>query len=80
MSEIDSLLTTGDLSGIIGISEGRLRAWRSMGIGPPWCRLNGSVRYRLGDVSYWIEECVIKPELEINHQRRDGEAIGTRRM
>lgn len=64
MSEIDGLLTTGDLSGIIGISESRLRAWRSSGLGPPWCRLNGSVRYRLEDVSSWIEERVIRPERE----------------
>ena len=73
MSEIEGLLTTNDLSGIIGISEGRLRAWRSRGIGPPWCKLvgsgrAGSVRYRMEDVSSWIEECVIKPEQEINHQ------------
>ncbi|MDA2916631.1 helix-turn-helix domain-containing protein [Nitrospinae bacterium AH_259_B05_G02_I21] len=72
MSSVEELLTTSDLSKLIGISEGRLRAWRSLGLGPPWCRLNGSVRYRLEDVSSWIEARVIRPEREINHQSLGG--------
>ncbi len=41
------------------LSECSLERWRSEGIGPPFLKLRGSVRYRLADVAA-IEEASLR--------------------
>lgn len=37
-----------------GISASTIRGWRLAGIGPPFVRLGGLVRYRRSEVERWI--------------------------
>lgn len=48
-------MTTGGLSKMLGgIPVSTIRGWRLAGIGPPYVRLGGHVRYRRPDVERWI--------------------------
>lgn len=52
----DKLLSTRELSGLIGIPIGTLKQWRSTGIGPDYFELTpGTIRYDLRDVLSYIE-------------------------
>lgn len=51
----NKLLTTAELAEYFQISIKRLEYWRSQGKGPPWVRLEGSIRYRWDDVQKWLE-------------------------
>lgn len=51
MFDYKLLLTTGDVSSILGVSISTLKRWRREGKGPRWVRIGKrAVRYRLGDV------------------------------
>ena len=39
----------------LGLSPRTLDRWRAEGTGPPWARLGGSARYRIGDLDAWAE-------------------------
>ncbi len=57
-------LRTPDVARLLGVADGTLRAWRSQGIGPSYCQMNGHygvVRYRLEDVMAWLAEQVVHP-------------------
>lgn len=38
--------------------------WRAQGIGPPWCRANGSILYRKADCDAWLERHRVVPVRE----------------
>lgn len=40
------------------ICETTLERWRSIGIGPPYLKLPGQVRYRLKDIEAFEESCL----------------------
>jgi predicted DNA-binding transcriptional regulator AlpA len=42
-------------AGYLGISRHTLACWRSRGEGPPFCKIGGSVRYRVADLDAWAE-------------------------
>lgn len=49
------LLTTKSLAEMIAVPEGTVRYWRKVGVGPPWIKLEGSIRYAEDDVLRYIE-------------------------
>lgn len=54
------MLTEKELSRLWGIKIGTLRNWRSAGSGPPFAKLEGSVRYSLMELSAYANENTIK--------------------
>ncbi len=52
--ELPVLLTLGETSKLLKISEGTLANWRSKGIGPIYIKLNGAVRYDKGQLVDYI--------------------------
>ena len=52
----EELLTPEEVAGILKVSPRTLRNWRASGKGPPYLKLEGSVRYRRGDVRAWIRQ------------------------
>ena len=66
------LLKTTDVARLLGVANGTLRAWRSQGIGPSYCQMNGHygvVRYRLQDVMAWLAEQVVHPTKKAKEER-----------
>jgi excisionase family DNA binding protein len=51
----DDLLTTAEVSALLGIPTSTLRWYRSMNKGPACFRLGRSVRYRRTAIQEWIE-------------------------
>lgn len=51
--------TGHELAEYLGMTERAVRKWRQHGKGPPYCKLEGSVRYRKADVDAWIDACVV---------------------
>jgi DNA-binding transcriptional MerR regulator len=49
------LLTTNAVAEMTSIPAGTLRYWRKVGLGPPWVKLEGSIRYAEEDVLRYIE-------------------------
>lgn len=47
------LMDPGETSILLGVEERTLRNWRHQGIGPPYIRAGGFVRYRRIDVTDW---------------------------
>jgi DNA-binding transcriptional MerR regulator len=50
------LMTTSEVSAVLGIPVGTLRYYRSSGCGPASFRLGGRIRYRRAEVLAWVEE------------------------
>jgi hypothetical protein len=54
--EVETLLTPGEVAARMRTTVGNLARKRSMKTGPPWIKVDGSVRYRWTDVSAWLDE------------------------
>ena len=48
------LLTTKSVSEMLSVPEGTIRYWRNVGVGPPWGKLEGSIRYVEEEVLRYI--------------------------
>jgi hypothetical protein len=48
-----------DTSEYVNLSVHTLRKYRAKHIGPRFYKMNGSIRYRLGDIEDWLEACRI---------------------
>jgi excisionase family DNA binding protein len=59
--EPDRWLRPQEVSEYIGIPIATLYRWRSMGEGPAAARVGRHLRYRLTDLSRWLEERVQEP-------------------
>jgi predicted site-specific integrase-resolvase len=53
-------LTDRELIEVLGVSRSTLARWRHDGIGPPWVRLEGTVRYPKEDLDRYIAERTTK--------------------
>jgi len=53
-SEPEWLTTQGLSAKLGGVSRSTIRGWRLAGIGPPYVRLGGLVRYQRAAVDRWI--------------------------
>jgi DNA-binding transcriptional MerR regulator len=49
------LLTTKSVSEMLSVPIGTIRYWRKVGLGPPWIKMEGSIRYTEQDVLRYIE-------------------------
>ena len=50
------LLSELDVAAMTGIPRGTLSHWRCSGVGPAFVKLEGAVRYSLGDIIAYVEE------------------------
>jgi Helix-turn-helix domain len=66
------LLTGKQLSKMLGIPEGTLRYWRSVGLGPVWHKLEGSIRYDLVDVEAYVQNSRRIPSVRAFMEERNG--------
>ena len=54
--DMDTLLTSPEVSNILRVPEKTLANWRSAGKGPRSLRIGRHVRYRRSDLLAWLEE------------------------
>lgn len=66
------LLTSKRVAEMLSIPEGTLRYWRNVGLGPVWHKLEGSIRYDLGDVSRYVENNRRIPSVRAFMEENDG--------
>lgn len=51
---LETLLTTPEVAGRLGVAEITLRKWRIYGTGPRFIRCGANVRYRNSDIESWV--------------------------
>jgi len=51
---METLLTTPEVAGRLGVAEITLRKWRVYGTGPRFVRCGANVRYRTADIESWV--------------------------
>lgn len=66
------LLTTKAVAEMLSVPEGTVRYWRKTGVGPPWVKLEGSIRYDLADVLKYIERSRRTPSVRAYMEDHDG--------
>jgi len=49
------MISPADVAEMLDVSVHTLRGWRNADSGPPWYKIEGSVRYSLDDLLEWIE-------------------------
>jgi predicted DNA-binding transcriptional regulator AlpA len=54
-SQLEPLLTEQRVAEITGMSLASVRRWRLLNQGPKYLKIGAAVRYRLEDLSVWIE-------------------------
>ena len=65
------LLTTGAVAEMISVPKGTLRYWRNVGLGPPWIKLEGSIRYAEEEVLRYIERNRRTPSVRAYAEEND---------
>lgn len=50
------LLKDREVAGLLNVSLGKIRRWRLHGGGPPFLKIDSSVRYVRQDVLDWLEQ------------------------
>lgn len=66
------LLTSRQVAGMLSVPEGTLRYWRTVGLGPVWHKLEGSIRYDVGDVLRYVEKNRRIPSVRAFMEEHDG--------
>ena len=57
----DQLLTTAQAAEALQLRSHTLDVWRCEDLGPPFVRLNRTIRYRRGDLVKWVDDQRIEP-------------------
>jgi DNA-binding transcriptional MerR regulator len=65
------LLTTKSLAEMISVTEGTVRYWRKVGLGPAWIKLEGSIRYAEEDVLEYIDRNRRTPSVRAYMEEKD---------
>ena len=65
--DMDTLLTTPEVAGRLGVAEITVRKWRVYGTGPRFIRCGGSVRYRAADIEAWVSSRTVSSTSEARH-------------
>jgi len=65
------LLTTNAVAEMISVPGGTLRYWRKVGLGPPWVKLEGSIRYAEEDILRYIERNRRTPSVRAYMEEKD---------
>jgi|Deesub1362B_J571_1020462.scaffolds.fasta_scaffold58691_1 predicted site-specific integrase-resolvase len=58
---IKELLTEKEAAEFLGIARGTLANYRSAGKGPPYVKIEGTIRYRKADLEAYIEAHRVDP-------------------
>ena len=58
---MDKLLTTKEAAALLDMSQGSLDQWRSKGLGPPYIKVEGTVRYQAEEIGKWLKSRAVKP-------------------
>lgn len=56
-------LSTDDAAAYICHSPGTLQNWRSLGIGPAYCKVGRRVVYRVADLDAWLSSHAVGGDL-----------------
>ncbi len=54
-STLETLLNEHDVAHITGLSVASVRRWRLLRQGPKYLKIGAAVRYRVEDISAWLE-------------------------
>ncbi|MDX1388295.1 MAG: helix-turn-helix domain-containing protein [Acidobacteriota bacterium] len=54
--ELEDLLTPAQVAESLALSKQTLAKWRCYGMGPPFIRVNGAIRYSPRAVETWLRE------------------------
>ena len=65
-------LNPKQLSELLRVPEGTLRYWRSAGLGPVFCKLEGSIRYDVEDVEAYVKKSRRIPSVRAYMEERHG--------
>jgi len=65
------LLTTKAAADMIAVPEGTMRYWRNVQQGPPWIKLEGSIRYDEEDILEYIRRNRRIPSVRANMEEND---------
>lgn len=65
------LLTTCAVSDLLSVPVGTLRYWRTQGLGPPWIKLEGSIRYAQEDLLEYISRNRRTPSVRAYMEEKD---------
>lgn len=68
------LLKSKQVSDLLGVPEGTLRYWRSVGLGPVWHKLEGTIRYNSVDVEVYVASSRRTPSVRAFMEARLGSA------
>lgn len=60
-----NLLTTKDVAAKFGVAVKTLSEWRSLGKGPQYIRLNGSVRYDSREIAAYLAVNTVEPAIPV---------------
>lgn len=66
------LLSTKEVSSILDLPESTLRYWRCAGLGPPYVRLGGRIRYDEADVNAYVKASKRFPSVRAHGGHSDG--------
>lgn len=69
--KIPTLLRPKEVARMLAVPDGTLRYWRTVGTGPSWVKLEGSIRYDLGDVLRYIEQRRRIPSVRVHMEEND---------
>jgi len=68
-SDTWDLLTTDEAAEMLGLAKITLALWRRQKKGPPYIKIEGTtVRYKLKDLTKWLEKSRVTP---VNSNRKD---------
>jgi predicted site-specific integrase-resolvase len=65
-----NLITSKQVSAMLGVPEGTLRYWRNVGLGPIWHKLEGSIRYDMADVEAYVQSSRRVPSVRAFMEQR----------
>jgi predicted DNA-binding transcriptional regulator AlpA len=62
---LETLLTTPEVAGQLGVAEITLRKWRIAGTGPRFIRCGANIRYRGADIEAWVSSRTVASTSEV---------------
>jgi hypothetical protein len=65
MEVFEKLLTPSEVAELLRTTVGGLARKRTTGVGPPYLKVDGSVRYRPSDVAAWLDARTHQPEAKL---------------
>lgn len=60
--KLPKLLSEKEAAELLGLSPVTLQGWRAKRKGPPWVRIEGTIRYKLEDLEEFLEKNRVIPK------------------